>query len=130
MIIMPGSKNLAHHQRRLSDLLPEAFGPTDLGNRNALMNRTQPDHRFRLNADVEDRVIAEALLAAEKSYAPYSRNFAGCAFETGAGEIYSGRFPTRYTCKDIHHTLWREISRSIRNHSGNWCQDNDIVKTH
>ena len=35
--------------------------------------------------------IAEALLAAEKSYAPYSRNFAGCAFQTGAGDIYSGR---------------------------------------
>ena len=44
MIITPGSKNLAHHQTPLSDLLPEAFGPADLGNRNALMNRTTPDH--------------------------------------------------------------------------------------
>jgi cytidine deaminase len=91
MIITPGRKNLAHRQTLLSDLLPEAFGPADLGNRNALMNRTAPDHRFRLKADVEDRVIAEALLAAEKSYAPYSQNFAGCALETGAGEICSGR---------------------------------------
>jgi cytidine deaminase len=91
MIITPGSKNLAHRQTPLSDLLPEAFGPSDLGNRNALMNRTPPDHGFRLKSDVEDRVIAEALLAAENSYAPYSRNFAGCALETGTGEIYGGR---------------------------------------
>jgi len=55
------------------------------------MTRATPDHRFRLKADVEDRVIAEALLAAEKSYAPYSRNFAGCVLQTGAGDIYSGR---------------------------------------
>jgi cytidine deaminase len=91
MIIMPGSKNLTHRQTRLSDLLPKAFGPSDLGNRNALMSRTPPDHRFRLKVDVKDRVIAEAMLAAEKSYAPYSRNFAGCALETGAGEIFGGR---------------------------------------
>jgi cytidine deaminase len=91
MIITPGRKNLGHRQTPLSDLLPEAFGPADLGNRNALMNRTTPDHRFKLKANVEDRVIAEALLAAERSYAPYSGNFAGCALETGAGEIYSGR---------------------------------------
>ena len=90
-IITPGSKKLAHRQMSLSDLLPEAFGPADLGNRTALMTRTTPGHRFRLKADVEDRVIAEALRAAEKSYAPYSRNFAGCAFQTGAGKIYSGR---------------------------------------
>ena len=91
IIITPGRKNLTHRQRPLSDLLPEAFGPADLGIRDALMAPTIPAHRFRLKADVEDRVIAEALLAAEKSYAPYSRNFAGCALQTGAGEIYSGR---------------------------------------
>lgn len=90
-IITPGRKNNAYRQTPLSDLLPEAFGPADLGNRTALMSRTTPDHRFRLKADVEDRAIAEALLAAEKSYAPYSRNFAGCALQVGAGEIYSGR---------------------------------------
>jgi cytidine deaminase len=90
-IITPGSKNLAHRQTSLPDLLPEAFGPADLENRNALMTRTTPDHRFRLKTDVEDRVIVEALLAAEKSYAPYSRNFAGCALQTVAGDIYSGR---------------------------------------
>jgi cytidine deaminase len=90
-IITPGRKNIVHRQTLLSDLLPEAFGPADLGNRTALMARTTPDHRFRLKADVEDRAIAEALLAAEKSYAPYSRNFAGCALQTVAGDIYSGR---------------------------------------
>jgi cytidine deaminase len=91
MIITPGRKNRAHRQRPLADLLPEAFGPADLGNRNALMSPSIPKHNFRLKADVADRVIAEALLAAEKSYAPYSRNFAGCALQTGAGKIYSGR---------------------------------------
>jgi cytidine deaminase len=90
-IITPGRKNNAYRQAPLSDLLPEAFGPADLGNRNALMARTTPDHRLRLKTGVEDRVIAEAVRAAEKSYAPYSRNFAGCALQTVAGEIDSGR---------------------------------------
>ena len=40
----------------------------------------------------KDRIITEALSAAEKSYAPYTQNFAGCALETQAGEIYSGRY--------------------------------------
>jgi cytidine deaminase len=91
MIIMPGKQNIAHRQTPLSDLLPEAFGPADLGNQTALMASTSADRRLKLKATITDRTIAEALLAAERSYAPYSQNFAGCALQTGAGKIYSGR---------------------------------------
>jgi cytidine deaminase len=45
-----------------------------------------------LKAAVKDRTVDEALAAAEKSYAPYTQNFAGCALEIQTGEIYRGRY--------------------------------------
>ncbi len=92
MVITRGGKNRAYRRTALSDLLPEAFGPLDLGCRSGLMSPVPPDRKLRLKAAVKDRTVAEALSAAEKSYAPYTRNFAGCALEIQTGEIYSGRY--------------------------------------
>jgi cytidine deaminase len=92
MVITPHGKNLAYRRTALSDLLPEAFGPLDLGNRTGLMGSIAPDRGLRLKAAAKDRIVDEALSAAEKSYAPYTQNFAGCALETQTGEIYSGRY--------------------------------------
>ena len=92
MVITPDRQNRTYRKTLLSDLLPEAFGPLDLGNRSGLMSAAAQDRRLQLNAAVKDRTIAEALSAAEKSYAPYTQNFAGCALETQSGEIYSGRY--------------------------------------
>jgi cytidine deaminase len=92
MVITPGGKNLSYRRTALSDLLPAAFGPLDLGNSSGLMSPAPQDRKLQLNAAAKDRTIDEALSAAEKSYAPYTQNFAGCALETQTGEIYSGRY--------------------------------------
>ena len=92
MVITPGRGNRAYRKTLLSDLLPEAFGPLDLGNSSGLMSPAQQDRKLRLNAAAKDGTIDEALSAAEKSYAPYTQNFAGCALETQTGEIFSGRY--------------------------------------
>jgi len=92
MVITPGRENRAYRKTFLSDLLPEAFGPLDLGNSSGLMSPAQQDRKLRLNAAAKDGTIDEALSAAEKSYAPYTQNFAGCALETQTGEIFSGRY--------------------------------------
>ena len=49
------------------------------------------DRIFRLPAAAKDRTAAGALMAAEKSYAPYTRNVAGCGLQTSTGKIFKGR---------------------------------------
>jgi cytidine deaminase len=56
------------------------------------MSPAPQDRKLQLKAAVKDRTVDEALAAAEKSYAPYTQNFAGCALETQTGEIYRGRY--------------------------------------
>jgi len=92
MVITPDGKNLAYRKTALSDLLPEAFGPLDLGKRSGLMSPAPQDRKLRLKAGAKDRTVAQALSAAEKSYAPYTQNFAGCALQTKTGEVFSGRY--------------------------------------
>jgi len=92
MVIIPGGKNIAYRRTALADLLPEAFGPLDLGNKSGLMSPAAPDRNLQLKAADKDRIVAEALSAAQKSYAPYTQNFAGCALLTQTGEIFSGRY--------------------------------------
>ncbi|PTN32697.1 cytidine deaminase [Desulfonatronum sp. SC1] len=71
-------------------LLPEAFGPTDLGMELRLMDESvQP---LRLTTPSDDKVVLAALAAASTSYAPYSGNHAGVAIESAKGVIVSGRY--------------------------------------
>jgi cytidine deaminase len=92
MVITPDRQNRTYRKTLLSDLLPEAFGPLDLGNSSGLMSPAPQERKLQLKAAAKDRIIDEALSAAEKSYAPYTQNFAGCALETQIGEIFSGRY--------------------------------------
>ena len=92
VVITPHGENLAYHKIALADLLPEAFGPLDLGNPSGLMSLAAPDRKLRLEAADKDPTIAGALSAAQNSYAPYTQNFAGCALQTQSGEIFSGRY--------------------------------------
>ncbi len=71
-------------------LLPEAFGPTDLGMELRLMDESvQP---LRLATPSDDKVVLAALAAASTSYAPYSGNYAGVAIESAKDVIVSGRY--------------------------------------
>jgi cytidine deaminase len=74
--------------RLLAELLPESFGPADLGVRAGLMS----PRANGLALDSSDPLVLAALAAAEASYAPYSRAFAGVALETATGAVYTGRY--------------------------------------
>jgi cytidine deaminase len=71
----------------LTSLLPNAFGPTDLGITAALMS--PQSHGLTLDSPADDLTNA-ALQAANTSYAPYSRSHAGVALKTSDGSIYTG----------------------------------------
>ncbi|MEJ2164911.1 MAG: cytidine deaminase [Desulfobacterales bacterium] len=91
MIITPGGKNGGYRKAALCDLLPQAFGPPNLDHPAGLMASAAAGGIFRLQAGIKDRAVDEALAAAEKSYAPYTRNFAGCSLQVSTGEIFKGR---------------------------------------
>src|SRR5436190_947716 len=74
--------------RPLSELLPSAFGPRDLGIAGGLMQRSE----HGLTIEEDDDVARAALQAANMSYAPYSKSFAGVAVRTASGHIASGAY--------------------------------------
>lgn len=82
LVVMPGET------RRLSELLPSSFGPRDLGVHGGLLQRD--DHRLTI-AESDDLALA-ALDAANISYAPYSKSYAGVALRTRGGEIVAGAY--------------------------------------
>ena len=71
----------------LTALLPDAFGPADLGVTAALMS--PQSHGMTLPSD--DPLVQAALAAANASYAPYTASYAGVALRTGDGGIYAGQ---------------------------------------
>jgi cytidine deaminase len=86
----------------LAQLLPAPFGPADLGVKASLLDPA--DHRLRVeqrSADATpdasgdppaDAVLDAALVAANASYAPYTRAYAGVALRLRDGTIVSGRY--------------------------------------
>lgn len=72
----------------LTALLPHAFGPRDLGVDGGLLERA----RHGLLILDEDDVAQAALDAANRSYAPYSKAWAGVALRTQDGAIVSGAY--------------------------------------
>jgi len=76
--------------RLLTELLPEPFGPDDLDVTAALMS--PQDHGLTLDPAPADPLVLAALAAANASYAPYSKGFAGVALETASGAVYFGRY--------------------------------------
>ena len=53
------------------------------------MNKNIND-TFRLEKDMEKRLVREALEARKRAYAPYSHYFVGAALLAGSGRIYRG----------------------------------------
>ncbi|MGB7925767.1 MAG: cytidine deaminase [Pyrinomonadaceae bacterium] len=75
-------------QTTLTNLLPDAFEPADLGVQGGLMSHE--NHQLLLPSD--DAVVLAALSAANMSYAPYSKGYAGVALLATDGQIYSGPY--------------------------------------
>jgi len=72
----------------LTTLLPDAFGPSDLGVTAALMSPQA--HGMTLPPGITDPVAEAALAAANSSYAPYTSSFAGVALKTADGSLFTG----------------------------------------
>lgn len=81
-VVIPGES------RRLAELLPSSFGPRDLGIAGGLLQRD--DHGLAI--DEGDELAQAALAAANMSYAPYSKSYAGVALRTKDGAIVSGAY--------------------------------------
>jgi cytidine deaminase len=82
MIVMPSES------RPLAELLPRSFGPRDLGVGGGLL---QPQNHG-LTIDDPDAPAQAALAAANMSYAPYSKSYAGVAIRTHDGRVISGPY--------------------------------------
>lgn len=114
----------------LTNLLPDAFGPSDLGARGGLMKSA--NHQLVLPSS--DPVVLKALAAANMSYAPYSKGYAGVAVATADGRIYSGPYAENaafnpsmspmeaalanmnvswHACKEISQAVLVEVERSV-----------------
>lgn len=72
----------------LSSLLPNAFGPEDLGVSGGLMEKA--NHGLSISAT--DPLVTSAAAAANASYAPFTHNYCGVALQLENGNIYSGRY--------------------------------------
>jgi len=79
-------------QHNLTEFLPEAFGPRDLGQSTGLMASPTQRADLTLQASSNDAFVQKALAAANHSYAPYSQNHAACAVQTDNGNAYAGRY--------------------------------------
>jgi cytidine deaminase len=84
----PAARGVAPQRHRLSDLLPGAFGPTDLGLKGGLMSPIEQP----LQLATDDPLAEAAAAAARRSYAPYSETLAGCAIQTGTGRTIAAPY--------------------------------------
>jgi cytidine deaminase len=82
LVVMP------NESRPLSELLPSSFGPRDLGIDGGLLQAGN----HRLTIDGEDPLAEGALRAANMSYAPYSKSYAGVALRTKDGRMFIGAY--------------------------------------
>lgn len=73
----------------LSSLIPQAFGPQDLGITTRLM--LPQNNNLHLNPQPTDPMVLQALQAANRSYAPYTSAFSGICIVTPDGS-YAGSY--------------------------------------
>jgi cytidine deaminase len=78
-----------HRAMALAELLPEAFGPTDLGVDGALL--AHAPHALEGDAGT-DAVVRAALVAATRSYCPYTRSPAAVAIQLVGGSIVAAPY--------------------------------------
>jgi cytidine deaminase len=75
---------------RLSELLPQSFGPKNLGlDRGSFPVRR---NRLALASSSTDPLVAEASNAACAAYSPYSRSPSGVALATASGRVFTGSY--------------------------------------
>ncbi|HSP00084.1 MAG TPA: cytidine deaminase [Thioalkalivibrio sp.] len=90
-ILLPKDEDSSQDSKiKLAELLPHAFGPADLQVSAALM--TPQNNKLSLESPAKSLTTTEALSAANASYSPYSKSYAGVALKTASGAIFSGSY--------------------------------------
>jgi cytidine deaminase len=92
IVLRPAGEGDVYQRNRLSELLPGAIAPCNLGNDACLMAPPPAIRKLKLARPLDDPVVQAALSAAAASYAPYTGNLAGSAVQTPNNEIVSGRY--------------------------------------
>lgn len=77
-------------QLLLPELLPGAFGPDSLQNPTGWLHPVK--HGLQLPEAAAEPLAAAALAQANRSYAPYSANYAGAAVQTTDGDIFAAPY--------------------------------------
>ena len=75
-------------EKPLVDLLPDPFGPADLGMKNELM--LPRDHG--LQSPSTDPLVLATAAAMNASYAPYSKNYSAVGLQRADGSVFTGRY--------------------------------------
>lgn len=96
-VLLPADTRRGFDATPLAKLLPRSFGPADLGIKGGLMAPTLSAPTLALAGRVSrDAVVASALDAARRSYAPYPTDaagqFAGVALQFADGTVFTGRY--------------------------------------
>lgn len=89
IIILTNQKTRMIESYNLAQFLPNSFGPADLNINDYMMK--DEDHQLSIVYS-EDELIDKALKAANKSYAPYSKNYSGVSVKLKNGIVYNGRY--------------------------------------
>jgi cytidine deaminase len=74
----------------LARLLPESFGPNNLGVKERLFSGKKAD--LKLTTPATDALSSAALRAAGKSYAPYTKALSGIAVMSSTKVMYQGSY--------------------------------------
>lgn len=112
---------IPNETRPLRELLPSAFGPRDLGINGGLMQREE----HALVIDANDELAQAALAAARRSYAPYSKSYAGIAIRTKNGAITTGAYAENAAFNPSMSPL--EVALSQLNFAGGAWEDIEEV---
>lgn len=91
-ILLPNKEGKSYSEIAFSEFLPEAFGPDDLGVQAKLMKHQREQPNLRIVNSTTDNLARQALQAATKSYAPYTKGYAGCAIQTMEGRVFLGQY--------------------------------------
>jgi cytidine deaminase len=74
----------------LKSLLPDSFGPADLGVKGGLLGRREAP--LILLSEVGDPLVTAAFRAASRSYSPYTRSYSGVALRLKNGTTIAGSY--------------------------------------
>jgi cytidine deaminase len=91
-VMVQQDNGIGFSAQKLSDLLPQAFGPQYLDVNGGLLSWRGNLPELNLKRFSDDSLVIRALEAAGRAYAPYTQNFAGCAIQAGDQNIFTGSY--------------------------------------